>query len=202
MWEKEKNKCDILKKKDHFKGDTMLVQKFTVREIIFIAILSGALTLAGLVTMPLVMSVTLFGARNLVSSIFYGFFAIIGIMKVRKFGTLTLMGLFHASILLFMAPVMFFTVFFGAMASEILTLIIFRSYEIRQARILAATMFIPFTMPSTLIFTMMIHGMTLQEILSNPILAVLFTFGTIILGFVSSRVGEKAGLELKKAGKL
>ncbi len=52
----------------------MLIQKFTVREIIFIAILSGALTLAGIVTMPLVMSVTLFGARNLVSSIFLWFF--------------------------------------------------------------------------------------------------------------------------------
>jgi hypothetical protein len=176
--------------------------KITIKDIVFIAVLSAALTLAGMITMPLVMTITLFGLRNMVSAVFYSLFAMLGIMRVEKKGTLTLIGLFHAFVLLMMAPVMFFSISSGALFSELITLIIFKNYSTDKSKVLASMLFIPLTLPTTLIFTMAIHGMSFLEVIEKPFISVVFTIATIVLSYVGAKLGQKLGYELKKAGKL
>lgn len=180
----------------------MKLERFTIKDIIFIAILSAALTLAGLLTMPLVMSVTLFGLRNMTSALVYPIFVILGIMKIKKMGTLTLMGILHGSVLIMMAPVMFWSIFLAALLSELITYLIYRNYEKDKAKILAATLFIPMTLPFTLIFTMLINGKNLGEIIEKPFLSVAVCAVTVVISYLSTKIGEKLGRELQKAGKL
>ncbi len=180
----------------------MKLSAFIIKDIVFIAILSAALTLSGLITMPLVMSVTLFGVRNMASALLYSLFVMIGIMKVKKPGTLTLIGFLHGAVLLMMAPVMFWSMFIGAFLTECITLLIFRSYDKSIARLVGASLFIPMTIPMTLVFTMAIHGKTAPEILGSPLTALILTLATIALSFIGAKLGEKIGTELQKAGKL
>ncbi|MGF7142644.1 glucan phosphoethanolaminetransferase (alkaline phosphatase superfamily) [Anaerotaenia torta] len=180
----------------------MKLQKFTIKDIVFIAILSAALALAGLLVMPLVMSSTLFGLRNMASAILYSILVLIGLMKVRKIGTLTLIGLFHGSVLLMMSPVMFWNMIIGGFVSELITWLIFRSYDKNGAKLLAATLFIPLTIPVTLVFTMLLHGQSIGEILNRPVLSGVLFIATILLSYAGARIGYKIGCELQRAGKL
>lgn len=180
----------------------MKFEKFTVKDIIFLAILSAALILAAGATMPLVMSNDLFGVRSIASAMVYGLFCMIGLMKVKKFGTLTIIGIFNGVVLLMMAPVMFWNMALAPIVSELITFLIFRSYESDNAKIFAATVLIPFTMPVTLIFTMLLHGKTFADVVTNPTVSIALTIGTIIISYISTKVGQKLGKELQKAGKL
>ena len=83
-------------------------KKFQVKDFVFLAILSAAMTLCGGITMPLVMHTTLFGLRNMAAAPIYALFCAIGLMKVRKPGALTIIGLFSGAPLVFFSPVMFF----------------------------------------------------------------------------------------------
>ena len=179
-----------------------MLRSFNTKDIVFIAILSAALTLVGVLVMPLVMSYTLFGLRNMASAFFYSIFIIIGLMKIPKVGTLTLIGLFHGSVLLMIAPVMFFTMFLGAVLGEIIMVLIYRDYSKDSARILTSTLYIPMTFPMTLAFTVLIHGKTFGEIVENPFATVVLLFLSLGLSYLGSRVGYKISLELKRAGKL
>jgi hypothetical protein len=179
-----------------------MLKKFTVKDISFIAILSAALVLAGLLTMPLVMSNHLFGIRNMVSALLYSLFTMLGLLKVSKMGTLSILGLFHGVVLLMMTPVMFMNMLIGALVSELVVFAIYRSYDTDKAKFLASVLFIPMTFPITLIFTMLIHGKTVSEIMEKPLLAVLFFVASILLSVLGAKIGYMLGRELKKAGKL
>lgn len=180
----------------------MKLYKFSIKDIIFIAIMAAALVLAGGLVMPLVMSNTLFGLRNMTSAILYSILTIIALMKVKKIGTLTLLGLFHGFALLMMAPVMFFNMIFASLVSELLTWIIFKNYETEIAKVFATTMFIPLTLPTTFIFTMIIHGKSVSEIIDHPILSLVICIATVILSYIGTKIGQKLGRELQKAGKI
>ena len=180
----------------------MKIEKFTIKDIIFIAIIAATLILTGLITMPLVMSTTLFGLRNMVSAPLYGMFTMLGIMKIKKVGTLTLIGLFNGSVLLMMAPVMFWTMILGSFISELITFLIYKGYESNKSRVMASTLFIPFTLPTTLLFTMLIHGKTYTEIIKKPVMSIILCIGTALLSYLGAKIGQKLGRELQKAGKL
>lgn len=87
-----------------------VLQRYAVKDVIFLAVTAAALTVAGMITMPLVMTVTLFGVRNMAASIFYGAFIAIGLMKVSKPGALFLIAFFNGAVLLMMSPVIPITV--------------------------------------------------------------------------------------------
>lgn len=177
-------------------------QRFTVNDIIFLAILSAALTIVSGLTMPMVMMITLFGVRNMVAAAIYGVFIIIAFLKVRKPGALTIVGLFHGVILLMIVPVMFFAIVSGAIITEIVVLLIFRRYESEKSIVLASGLFIPFTLPGTILFSMMIHGTTFDQVVEQPLISGLICLATLVLSFIGVKIGLKIGKELQKAGKL
>lgn len=182
--------------------ETVKLERFKVKDIIFIACIAAALTLGGMLTMPLVMSIDLFALRNMASAFLYSIFTILGIMKVKKMGTLTLVGLLHSFVLLMMAPVMFWSLFLAAFSSELIVWLIFHNYTTDRAKIMASTLFIPMSIPATLVFTMLIHGKTISEVIERPFLSLGICVCTVLLSFVGTKLGFKIGTELQKAGKL
>jgi energy-coupling factor transport system substrate-specific component len=178
------------------------LRRFTVRDIVFLAILAAALTITGVVTMPLVMTVTLFGVRNAAAAIFYGAFGAIALMKAPKPGALLMLGLFNGSILLMMSPVMFFNNVAGSFFAEAVALLIFRSYDSDRSIVTAAGLFVPFTLPLSIVFGMLLNGQTVSELVEKPLLSIIFCAAAVVLSFAGALIGRKIGAELRKAGKI
>ena len=100
-----------------------IFKKFQVKDFVFLAVLSAAMTLCGGITMPLVMHTTVFGLRNMAAAPIYSIFVAIGLMKVRKPGALTIIGLFSGAPLIFFSTVMFFNNFVSAIIAELIMLL-------------------------------------------------------------------------------
>jgi hypothetical protein len=139
----------------------------------------------------------------LFSAPLFALFVMIALQKVPKLGALTFVGLFTGTVLLFMSPIMFFNNFCSALLVEVLILLLFRNYEHEKARYVAASLYIPLTLPITLLVTSWMRGISIVDQLgSNHWLTVGMVAGTILLSIGGALLGGKIAKELRKAGKL
>ena len=177
-------------------------KKFQVKDFVFLAVLSAAMTLCGGITMPLVMHTTMFGLRNMAAAPIYSIFVAIGLMKVRKPGALTIIGLFSGAPLVFFSTVMFFNNFISAIIAELIMLLIFRGYKKKSAVFVTTGIYMPLSLPISVLFSIWLNGQSYEQLIAKPIVSVLTSIGTIVLAFVGSAIGMKIASELQKAGKL
>ncbi len=179
-----------------------IFKKFQVKDFVFLAVLSAAMTLCGGITMPLVMHTTLFGLRNMAAAPIYSIFVAIGLMKVRKPCALTIIGIFSGAPLVFFSTVMFFNNFISAIIAELIMLLIFKGYEKKSAVFVTTGIYMPLSLPISVLFSIWLNGQSYEQLIAKPIVSVLTSIGTIILAFVGSAIGMKIASELQKAGKL
>lgn len=179
-----------------------IFKKFQVKDFVFLAVLSAAMTLCGGITMPLVMHTTVFGLRNMAAAPIYSIFVAIGLMKVRKPGALTIIGLFSGAPLIFFSTVMFFNNFVSAIIAELIMLLIFRSYQKKVSVFVTTGIYMPFSLPISVLFSLWLNGQSYDQLTANPKISVLTSIGTIALAFLGAAIGMKIAAELQKAGKL
>lgn len=179
-----------------------IFKKFQVKDFVFLAVLSAAMTLCGGITMPLVMHTTVFGLRNMAAAPIYSIFVAIGLMKVRKPGALTIIGLFSGAPLIFFSTVMFFNNFLSAIIAELIMLLIFRGYQKKVSVFVTTGIYMPFSLPISVLFSLWLNGQSYDQLIANPKISVLTSIGTIALAFLGAAIGMKIAAELQKAGKL
>ena len=179
-----------------------IFKKFQVKDFVFLAVLSAAMTLCGGITMPLVMHTTVFGLRNMAAAPIYSIFVAIGLMKVRKPGAVTIIGLFSGAPLIFFSTVMFFNNFVSAIIAELIMLLIFRGYQKKVSVFVTTGIYMPFSLPISVLFSLWLNGQSYAQLTANPKISVLTSIGTIILAFLGAAIGMKIAAELQKAGKL
>ena len=179
-----------------------IFKKFQVKDFVFLAVLSAAMTLCGGITMPLVMHTTVFGLRNMAAAPIYSIFVAIGLMKVRKPGALTIIGLFSGAPLIFFSTVMFFNNFVSAIIAELIMLLIFRGYQKKVSVFVTTGIYMPFSLPISVLFSLWLNGQSYAQLTANPKISVLTSIGTIALAFFGAAIGMKIAAELQKAGKL
>lgn len=179
-----------------------IFKKFQVKDFVFLAVLSAAMTLCGGITMPLVMHTTVFGLRNMAAAPIYSIFVAIGLMKVRKPGALTIIGLFSGAPLIFFSTVMFFNNFVSAIMAELIMLLIFRGYQNKVSVFITTGIYMPFSLPISVLFSLWLNGQSYAQLTANPKISVLTSIGTIALAFLGAAIGMKIAAELQKAGKL
>lgn len=179
-----------------------IFKKFQVKDFVFLAVLSAAMTLCGGITMPLVMHTTVFGLRNMAATPIYSIFVAIGLMKVRKPGALTIIGLFSGAPLIFFSTVMFFNNFVSAIIAELIMLLIFRGYQKKVSVFVTTGIYMPFSLPISVLFSLWLNGQSYDQLTANPKISVLTSIGTIALAFLGAAIGMKIAAELQKAGKL
>lgn len=179
-----------------------IFKKFQVKDFVFLAVLSAAMTLCGGITMPLVMHTTVFGLRNMAAAPIYLIFVAIGLMKVRKPGALTIIGLFSGAPLIFFSTVMFFNNFVSAIIAELIMLLIFRGYQKKVSVFVTTGIYMPFSLPISVLFSLWLNGQSYDQLIANPKISVLTSIGTIALAFLGAAIGMKIAAELQKAGKL
>lgn len=179
-----------------------IFKKFQVKDFVFLAVLSAAMTLCSGITMPLVMHTTVFGLRNMAAAPIYSIFVAIGLMKVRKPGALTIIGLFSGAPLVFFSTVMFFNNFISAIIAELVMLLIFRGYEKKSSVFVTTGIYMPLSLPISVLFSLWLNGQSYDQLTANPKISVLTSIGTIALAFLGAAIGMKIAAELQKAGKL
>lgn len=179
-----------------------IFKKFQVKDFVFLAVLSAAMTLCGGITMPLVMHTTVFGLRNMAAAPIYSIFVAIGFMKVRKPGALTIIGLFSGAPLIFFSTVMFFNNFVSAIIAELIMLLIFRGYQKKVSVFVTTGIYMPFSLPISVLFSLWLNGQSYEQLKANPTMSILTSLGTVALAFLGSAIGMKIANELQKAGKL
>lgn len=179
-----------------------IFKKFQVKDFVFLAVLSAAMTLCGGITMPLVMHTTVFGLRNMAAAPIYSIFIAIGLMKVRKPGALTIIGLFSGAPLIFFSTVMFFNNFVSAIIAELIMLLIFKGYQKKVSVFITTGIYMPFSLPISVLFSLWLNGQSYAQLTANPKISVLTSIGTIALAFLGAAIGMKIAAELQKAGKL
>lgn len=179
-----------------------IFKKFQVKDFVFLAVLSAVMTLCGGITMPLVMHTTVFGLRNMAAAPIYSIFVAIGLMKVRKPGALTIIGLFSGAPLIFFSTVMFFNNFVSAIIAELIMLLIFRGYQKKVSVFVTTGIYMPFSLPISVLFSLWLNGQSYDQLTANPKISVLTSIGTIALAFLGAAIGMKIAAELQKAGKL
>lgn len=179
-----------------------IFKKFQVKDFVFLAVLPAAMTLCGGITMPLVMHTTVFGLRNMAAAPIYSIFVAIGLMKVRKPGALTIIGLFSGAPLIFFSTVMFFNNFVSAIIAELIMLLIFKGYQKKVSVFVTTGIYMPFSLPISVLFSLWLNGQSYDQLTANPKISVLTSIGTIALAFLGAAIGMKIAAELQKAGKL
>lgn len=179
-----------------------IFKKFQVKDFVFLAVLSAAMTLCGGITMPLVMHTAVFGLRNMAAAPIYSIFVAIGLMKVRKPGALTIIGLFSGAPLIFFSTVMFFNNFVSAIIAELIMLLIFRGYQKKASVFITTGIYMPFSLPISVLFSLWLNGQSYAQLTANPKISALTSIGTIALAFLGAAIGMKIAAELQKAGKL
>lgn len=179
-----------------------IFKRFQVKDFVFLAVLSAAMTLCGGITMPLVMHTTVFGLRNMAAAPIYSIFVAIGLMKVRKPGALTIIGLFSGAPLIFFSTVMFFNNFVSAIIAELIMLLIFRGYQKKDSVFVTTGIYMPFSLPISVLFSLWLNGQSYDQLTANPKISVLTSIGTVALAFLGAAIGMKIAAELQKAGKL
>lgn len=185
------------------KSKNKIFEKFTVKDIVFMAIIS-AVALCTAAVMAIVSHIYIFGLAQLVTGLQFSLFPAVALMKIRKPGTLFIFAFLTGLFELFMAPVMFFSSILTGLILEILVILIFRGYKSNTAIFFASWLFIPATLPFNLLYYRLFSKELWDLFFGSgfKILAVVFVVGTFAVCALGAFLGIKISKELKKAGVL
>ena len=120
-------------------------KKYKIKDIVFLAIMTACTLTTGAV-MPFVINVPVFGIVQLCLGLQFSIFPVIGMMKVRKPGSLFLQSIFIAVFLVWMFPPMAMICLCGLVAEGI-AMLIFRGYKNDWACVVGGTLYLPMTVP-------------------------------------------------------
>ncbi len=188
---------------DNSQISNKIFQKMSLKEVVFLAILSAVLMVSCSV-MPLVAELTkvLFGIGQLVTALQLSLFVTIALVRVRKPFTIVLVLLFMGAIMVMNSPVMFFSNLFVMFMAEILVLLLFRGYKTDLACFLGGFLVPPLGIMVPAIYNSITAPEVFANTVSNPWVVVAMTLAILVASFIGAFIGLKIGKELTKAGVL
>ena len=198
----------LKKREARDKDESKMFRAFKIKDIVFLAIIT-ACTLVTSAIMPLLIHVPVFGIIQLGLGLQFSIFPVIGLMKVRKAGSMTIMGIFIALFLVMMFPPMAL-IAVCAVVVELLVFAVFRSYKNDWACVVAGTLYMPLTIPIMLFFGKVLYSFTDEYgqamtifLGTDNVWTILGITGAVLaICFVGSVLGMIISRELKKAGVL
>lgn len=202
---KNNKELDETKKINDEEKEGKFFQKYKIKDIVFLAIMTACTLCTGAI-MPLLVNIPVIGIIQLGLALQFSIFPIIGIMKVRKPGALLIQGLLISCVLVFMFPPMICIVI-CALIAELVSLI-FKGFKTDIGCIVASTLYIPLTYPMLFFYYNIMYSPSGNEKSAvslfignnNPLLIILMGLAIIALSFVGSIIGTIISKELKKAG--
>lgn len=179
-----------------------LLEPFKIKDIVFLAVLS-AITLCTCAVMPLVASLqtVIFGIAQVITSLQISVFFAIGLMKVRKVGSLFLMALLTGLFQLLMAPPMFFSNLVIGILLELFALLLFRGFHQDKAIFFTVLLYNPLSLPFNLLYNYLFGREAMVTVAATmPWITVFMSFAVIALSALGAWIGIRISKELKKSG--
>ena len=183
-----------------------IFRKFRIKDIVFLAIMAACMLVTGAI-MPLVGQIPVFGIVQVCLGLQFSVFPVIGMMKVRKTGSLLFMAVCCGVVLVFMSTVMFICILLCAVIAEVLAALIFRGYKKDGASLFAGIVFFPLTLPLLYIYYNFLYTVTDETgeavsafIGADPVIAAAMSFAVLAVCAVGSVVGLVISRELRKSG--
>ncbi len=190
--------------KEETDDEAKIFQRFRIKDIVFLAVMS-AITLLTCSVMMLVVPLltTVFGIAQLVTGLQLAVFPAIALSKVRKVGSMFLIAVFTGVIQLFMSPAMFINNVIVGLILEILVVLIFKGYKSDKAVFFAVALYNPLSLPFNYVYNKIINDVGMTAVAENaPWSAVGMAVAVCAVAVVGTLVGLKISKELKKAGVL
>ena len=153
--------------KEDADDENKIFRKYKIKDIVFLAIMAACMLVTGAI-MPLVGNIPVFGIVQVCLGLQFSIFPVIGMMKVRKTGSLLFMSVCCGVVLIFMSTVMFVCILICAVITEALTVLIFRGYKKDGASVFAGIIFFPLTLPFLYIYYNFLVSMFLQMLFLYP----------------------------------
>lgn len=176
-------------------------ERIELQDIIFLAIMSGLITLANFFTVPIVVAIPLVGVRMLVAAFPQGLLFTVGVLKVRKFGSIFILAALTGLALLPISWIITgFNLISGAIC-EIIVFLIFRNFKKDSSVVVGASLFNPLTIPAAFFLTVW-AAESIAEYIANPFITCIMFVLCLIVSLIGSLCGLKIGDSLKKAGKI
>lgn len=179
-----------------------IFEPFKVKDIVFLAIIS-AVTLCTCAVMPLVASLqtVVFGIAQVVTGLQISIFFSIGLMKVRKTGSLFIMSLLTGLFQLLMAPPMFFSNIIIGLFLEIIVVLVFKGFKKDSAVFFAVLLYNPLSLPVNYLYNLLFGREAMAAVATKaPWITVCMSLAVIAISALGALIGIKISKELKKSG--
>lgn len=186
--------------------ENKIFRKFKIKDIVFLAIMAACMLVTGAI-MPLVGQIPVFGIVQVCLGLQFSIFPVIGMMKVRKTGSLLFMSLCCGVVLVFMNTIMFACTLICALIAEVLTALIFRGYKKDGASVFAGIIFFPLTLPFLYIYYNFLYTVTKETgvavtafIGADPWIAIGMSAAVLAVCALGAVIGYIIARELRKSG--
>ena len=170
------------------------------REYVFAAMVSAALLVVASVIIPFTLPLRIPGLTNAINGFFASFFVVIGLVRLRRPGSLLLITGIYSLICLVISPVIFGFVIIGGLLGEIVCSLVFRGYHGSTAPVCGAVLYemgmFPAAMAISFFFLPERYGAIAPWVFVVAELAILTT------ALAGGLLGLKVARELARAGKL
>lgn len=185
------------------KGEPCVFQPFTVKDIVFLAIV-GAAALVTSAVMPLVKDIPVFGLPQIVTGLQMSVFPTVGLMKVRKTGSVFIMVCLAAIFEAFMAPAMAVSSLVAGLLVELVLIVFFKGLRSDAACFTGGMLLNPMTLPFYYLYCMWVETDSIFYGAANaaPWIAVGVSAAVVALCALGAFVGLLISKELRKAGML
>ena len=194
----------ILNPVQAFLEERKTFKKFTVRDVVFLAIVTVVLIVTCSV-MPLVKTLNqvIFGIAQLVTALQISLFLMIAVYKVRKTGTILIISIFLGAVQTPMAPIMGFSSVLTGLMLEFLAVVFFDGYRKNIHIFVIVSLYSIMTLPLGFLYNYLLgKEIMIKVAIEHPLRA----FGMSIAIYLTSILGATIGLlisrELKKTGVL
>lgn len=172
---------------------------FTLREIIFAAVMAAAMGVIGFIAVPLVSAIPVPGLRSLIVAPFYGVILGVALVRIPKVGMLTLISFFIGVVNSFIAPIMGVLFMACGIFTDLIAWLLFDRYRSSGAAIVCPGLYMMAMAPFSLLFGLMLaRGTSLSAFLLNPLLVIGPALGSLLLGLAGGYLGSKMGRELNQ----
>lgn len=183
------------------KGEPCIFQPFTVKDIVFLAIV-GAAALVTSAVMPLVKDIPVFGLPQIVTGLQMSVFPTVGLMKVRKTGSIFIMVCLAAVFEAFMAPAMAVSSLVAGLLVELVLIVFFRGMRRDAACFTGGMLLNPMTLPFYYLYCMWVETDSIFYGAANaaPWIAAGVSAAVVALCALGALIGVLVSRELRKAG--
>lgn len=186
--------------------ENKIFRKYKIKDIVFLAIMAACMLVTGAI-MPLVGNIPLFGIVQVCLGLQFSIFPVIGMMKVRKTGSLLFMSVCCGVVLVFMSTVMFVCILICAVITEVLTALIFRGYKKDGASVFAGIIFFPLTLPFLYVYYNFLYTVTDETgtavsafIGATPGIAIGMSVAVVAVCALGAVIGYIISREMRKSG--